>query len=250
MLTILTDVFKNFKIAALVPILVFLFKLFIDNINIRGVEKKVLLTNLKRFYIQVSNVFLFTIIFAVIIGIFGYKSQDIIIKDPHGFFIYTIVCIGYTSLIIIPIYICEMFLINIVSFKTRYYIYLEKDKDKKWFISRKLNNKTILLCDEFNNYRFFAEDINTYIIYSVLQEKPAYIFNIYNFVAKRKWLLIGILTLIYFVLSSFITDISGIYKIICFVIICFLIFSIFTIIIISKNMTNLKGISSSINIQS
>ena len=55
MLNLLVDIFKDIKIVSLLPIFIYLIKLFIDNINTRGVEK-LLMTNSKKFFIQISNV--------------------------------------------------------------------------------------------------------------------------------------------------------------------------------------------------
>lgn len=247
MLNLLVDIFKDIKIVSLLPIFIYLIKLFIDNINTRGVEK-LLMTNSKKFFIQISNVSFLTFVFALIIGIMVISSENIPIKDAKELGIFIIVCLGYTVLIVLPLYMITVFLLNIFSFKTRYYIFLKNNK--KWYISRRLNKDTLLICDEYNNYKFLKQSINDFTFYSIVQAKSDNMIKWYTRIStkKTKWISLGSIATAYviFFAINLNYNFEFRFKVAYFIIICLLIIAAMIIILIDFNVKLLIERSSSL----
>lgn len=159
-------------------------KVCIDELNIRGVEK-VLLTNYKKLRIHLSLLLSISLFYGVIVilsyiaytGSFNFSNlSNYLLVSFIGAFI-----------IILPVYFITLMIAYLISFKCRYFLYLGKENKKsKWYISRAINKK-ILLVDESNkNYKFLnQEDLMSITICEENQEKKEWITKKYEWVVKN-----------------------------------------------------------------
>jgi hypothetical protein len=239
---------NELKILAILPVIVVFLRLSIDNINMRGVEK-VLLTNSKRLVIQLSIAMVVALFFSIFIGASVYFSEDVEPELKKNITLFIIISFFTTSMIVLPLYFFLMFLANLLIFKEKYYIYLSEEGKKKWFISRKLSNKAILLCDEYGNYKFLEEsNLYNHTIYRVVQEKNYKIVKCYIWIRNNHKTIIGLISPI--IIGSFLAtkflQMNSIINLILSVIVFIGIIGIAAVVIVTNTVKHIIGCSSSI----
>ncbi|MBS4207500.1 hypothetical protein [Bacillus sp. FJAT-50079] len=241
----------SFNFLGIVPIIVGVFRMFVDHINIRPVEK-ILTSNVKKFYIEASNILFITLVYSLIIAAVMF-FQGIQIKDIQQLFYYFFYCYALTFVFVFPLYLIIMFIVEFVSFKVRYYIYLDNIRDKMWFISRRINRKTILICDEYNNCKFLEvnNSYNNLTFYSIIQEKKPKLLKLYISIANKKKILMRIIGPVYVIILLLANYCKGNIKLqlLFYFTLVMLIIITFLIYVINKNITSLKGRSSSLNMR-
>lgn len=199
---IIKNVINNTSIITLLPILFTILsaslKLTIDNINMSGIEKK-LLTNSKFFSIQFSIMSVIAIAYSLVFLCLMINNNSIKIDNYEDLLSSVATLIVITFIAILGVYIILNGTLFFIKTKIDYYIEIEENNVvTKWYLVRKINKKTILISsDGYKVYKFFdSTNINDLTFHSEPKKDYESQNSIYKFIHKNTWLLFVFVVLI------------------------------------------------------
>ncbi|QHJ71359.1 hypothetical protein [Planococcus halotolerans] len=167
---------------AILSFLFLQFKIAVDSINMRPVER-IFFTNSKKFRIYFSALLSSSLIVGPLLLIY----INFIEKVPslnENTIVYSIAFILMFFIIISIIFFILLAVVRLLSVKLDFYIY-DSTKKEKWYIVKPISNSKILLWKAGDFYRFIDSEglMNEVLVKEVNQSKPI-LFQ--NFICKNK----------------------------------------------------------------
>jgi len=225
-----------------------LLKLTIDNFNMKEVEKK-LLSNSKYFLINLSLILVATIVWSLLIGV---MNTSFIRNDENyldELFNLVVDLFPRSFIMFCILFICFYVFVYLINFKYNYFIKVgEKEKQKEWYLVRKLNKNILLLMDEIGNFRFLDYDkLPEETLYCGYVEKSQTIMSIYKYVYSNKkklyYSLILSEAITYMLFFTFLMNFQELLSILSMGLFAIAFLLHFLVYIISKNMLYIQKLS-------
>lgn len=178
------ELIEKFGYIPILTILVCILKMSIDNMDMRGVERKIL-TKSKQYSIEFSQILITATVFGICLELFVILFKPEMLKG-NSLSTLTLMIMLMSFIMLIICYVLAVTLAKIFNFRFKYYIKIpENEIETKWYIIRRINKKHLLLSDENTKYRFFSFD--NLIDYTIHREAKNINkrLEIYNYFAKK-----------------------------------------------------------------
>jgi hypothetical protein len=215
----------------------------VDYLNMEEVES-ILLTNSKKIIVNFSKILLMTIIYFIIFGIISVFLDFFTFDNPVNLTAQIIAMFLVSFMISFSLYLISIILVRFLRIKMKWFVILDSDHNKKWYVARRLSGNNILLTDG-TNYRFYEfSKFTELIIFSEVQEKRIETIQFYLFVIRKRETILLILFSL-FLLSTFLLQ-NAIIEKFAYVFVFLLSTAVISVYVISAEMKFLIGSSSSL----
>jgi hypothetical protein len=215
----------------------------VDYLNMKEVES-ILLTNSKKIIVNFSRILLMTIINFIVFGIICVFLEFFTFDNPVNLTAQIIAMFLVSFMLSFSLYLISIILVQFLRIKIKWFVILDSDHSKKWYVVRRLSGNNILLTDG-NNYRFYEfSKFTDLIIYSEVQEKRIEFVHFYLFVLRRRETILLISFALLLISTSLLHN--EIIEKFAYVFVFLLSIAVISVYVISAEMKFLIGSSSSL----